>query len=129
MADRLVIDPGEDPYLYGQSIPMMPPGQPPITEMDYRKVDPPPLFRVRPPEGAPNVVIVLMDQSCYARSGDVRRADPHADAGTAGGERGDVPELQGQRGVRPDADGVVDWPQQSPEQHGDRDRDEHGVSW
>ena len=27
---------------------------------------PPPLFRVRPPEGAPNVVIVLMDQSCYA---------------------------------------------------------------
>ena len=34
--------------------------------MDYRKVDPPPLFKIRPPKGAPNVVIVLMDQSCYA---------------------------------------------------------------
>ena len=66
MADRPIIDPGESPYWYGQSIPMVPPGQPPITEMDYRKVDAPPLFRVRPPEGAPNVVIVLMDQSCYA---------------------------------------------------------------
>ena len=90
MADRPIIDPGENPYLYGQSLPMMPPGQPPITEMDCRKVDPPPLFRVRPPEGAPNVVIVLMDQSCYADPADVRRADPHADVGTAGGERGDV---------------------------------------
>ena len=66
MAEREIIDPGENPYLCGQSIPMIPPGQPPITEMDYRKVDPPPLFRVRPPAGAPNVVVVLMDQSCYA---------------------------------------------------------------
>ena len=66
MADRPIIDPGESPYAYGQSLPMVSPGQPPITEMDYRKADPPPLFRVRPPAGAPNVVIVLMDQSCYA---------------------------------------------------------------
>ena len=66
MVDRPIIDPGENPYLYGQSIPMVPPAQPPITEVDYRKVDPPPAFRVRPPAGAPNVVVVLMDQSCYA---------------------------------------------------------------
>jgi len=33
VADRPIIDPGENPYLYGQSIPMVPPAQPPITQM------------------------------------------------------------------------------------------------
>ena len=35
-------------------------------EPDWRKVTPPPRFEPRPPEGAPNVVIVLMDQLSYA---------------------------------------------------------------
>lgn len=43
-----------------------PQGKEPTTEQDWRKVQPPPRVEVRPPKGAPNVVIVLMDQSCYA---------------------------------------------------------------
>ena len=66
MGKQGVINPGDNPYQYGQSLPILPPEQPPITEMDWRKVEPPPLFKLRPPKGAPNVVIVLMDQSCYA---------------------------------------------------------------
>ncbi len=50
----------------GEVLPIQPPKQEPITELDYRKVTPPPRFEVRPPPGAPNVVIVLMDQLCYA---------------------------------------------------------------
>jgi hypothetical protein len=50
----------------GEILPILQPKQPPITEPDWRKVQPPPRFEVKPPKGAPNVVIVLMDQSCYA---------------------------------------------------------------
>ena len=58
--------PGEHPYPYGQMLPIVPPEHPPITEMDYRNVEPLPLFKIRPPKGAPNAAVVLMDQSCYA---------------------------------------------------------------
>ena len=37
-----------------------------MTEPDWRKVTPPARYQVRPPAGAPNVVIVLMDQLSYA---------------------------------------------------------------
>ncbi|HKQ43967.1 MAG TPA: arylsulfatase [Rhizomicrobium sp.] len=47
-------------------LPIQPPKIAPITEPDYRKVPLPPRFEVKPPKGAPNVVIVLMDQLCYA---------------------------------------------------------------
>ena len=47
-------------------LPIPPPRYEPMTEQDWRRVKPPPRFEVRPPEGAPNVVIVLMDQMCYA---------------------------------------------------------------
>ncbi len=50
----------------GEVLPMQPPKQAPITEIDYRKVPPPPRFEVKPPQGAPNVVIVLLDQVGYA---------------------------------------------------------------
>src|SRR5215471_17354709 len=68
MAETKIINPGDNPYQYGQSLPILPPEQTPITEMDWRKAEPPPLFQIRPPKGAPNVVIVLFDQSCYADS-------------------------------------------------------------
>jgi arylsulfatase A-like enzyme len=42
----------------GEVLPIQPPKQPPITEQDYRTVPPPP--------GAPNVLIVLLDQVGYA---------------------------------------------------------------
>ena len=50
----------------GEVLPMRPPKRPPITEMDWRKVKTPERFEVKPPKGAPNVVIVLLDQLAYA---------------------------------------------------------------
>jgi Sulfatase len=46
-------------------LPIQPLKQRPITALDYRKV-PPPRFAVTPPKGAPNAVIVLLDQVGYA---------------------------------------------------------------
>ncbi len=42
-------------------LPIVEPQYPPITEINARKVTPPPLFRVQAPAKAPNVLIVLMD--------------------------------------------------------------------
>jgi len=42
-------------------LPIQPPKLAPITEMDARNVEKPPIFSIKPPEGAPNVVIVLID--------------------------------------------------------------------
>jgi len=42
-------------------LPIQPPKQEPITEMDARNATKPPTFQIKPPEGAPNVVIVLID--------------------------------------------------------------------
>ena len=43
------------------SLPIQPPVAAPVTELDARNVTPPPPFNIMPPEGAPNVVIVLID--------------------------------------------------------------------
>lgn len=43
------------------SLPIAEPKRPVYTEIDARKVTPPPRFEVRAPAGAPNVVIVLID--------------------------------------------------------------------
>ena len=50
----------------GEVLPIPRPTYQPTTEPDLRKVQPPPRFEVKPPKGAPNVVIILMDQACYA---------------------------------------------------------------
>ena len=42
-------------------LPIVPPKYEPITELDARKAKAPPPFEIKPPEGAPNVVIVLID--------------------------------------------------------------------
>jgi arylsulfatase len=42
-------------------LPIQPPKHPPITEMDARNATKPPHFEVKAPDGAPNVVIVLID--------------------------------------------------------------------
>ncbi|HEV8121636.1 MAG TPA: arylsulfatase, partial [Candidatus Polarisedimenticolia bacterium] len=39
-----------------------------ITEIDARKATPPPRFEVKPPKGAPNVVIVLLDDIGFGHS-------------------------------------------------------------
>ncbi len=42
-------------------LPIQPPPQPAITELDARNATQPDTFEVKPPEGAPNIVIVLID--------------------------------------------------------------------
>jgi len=42
-------------------LPILEPKPPVYTELDARKATPPPRFEVKAPEGAPNVVIVLID--------------------------------------------------------------------
>ncbi len=42
-------------------LPIQPPQHDPITVMDARDAKKPPMFQIKPPEGAPNVVIVLID--------------------------------------------------------------------
>ena len=41
-------------------LPIHPPTSEPITEMDARNVEKPDIFEVKAPEGAPNVVIVMI---------------------------------------------------------------------
>ena len=42
-------------------LPIPEPSYPPITELDVRKATPPPRFEVKAPAGAPNVLVVLID--------------------------------------------------------------------
>ena len=63
---QFVPKPTKDQGKLGEVLPIPRPTYQPITEQDWRNVDPPARFDIKPPEGAPNVVIVLMDQSGYA---------------------------------------------------------------
>ena len=42
-------------------LPVPPPQYPPITELDAKNAKAPPRFEVKAPKGAPNVVVVLLD--------------------------------------------------------------------
>jgi len=48
-------------------LPIPDPKYPPITEIDARKAKAPPFFQVKPPKGAPNVVIVLIDDMGFGQ--------------------------------------------------------------
>ncbi|HXY27150.1 MAG TPA: arylsulfatase [Acidimicrobiales bacterium] len=50
------------------ALPIPEPKFPPITELDARKATLPPRFEVRPPAGAPNVLIVLIDDMGFGQS-------------------------------------------------------------
>jgi arylsulfatase A-like enzyme len=49
-------------------LPIQEPNYPPITELDARKATPPARFEVKVPEGAPNVLIVLIDDMGFGQS-------------------------------------------------------------
>ena len=49
-------------------LPIQEPEYPPITELDARKVTPPPPFEVTAPAGAPNVLVVLIDDMGFGMS-------------------------------------------------------------
>jgi arylsulfatase len=56
-------------------LPIPEPSHPPITELDVRKAKAPPFFQVKPPVGAPNVLIVLINDmgvgQCSAFGGPI----------------------------------------------------------
>ena len=49
-------------------LPIPEPTYPPIAELDARKATPPPRFEVKAPAGAPNVLIVLIDDMGFGQS-------------------------------------------------------------
>ena len=49
-------------------LPIAEPKYPPITELDARKAKAPPIFEVKAPAGAPNVMVILLDNFGYAGS-------------------------------------------------------------
>ena len=49
-------------------LPIRQPTYPPVTELDARNVKPPPFFQVKAPAGAPNVLIVLIDDMGFGQS-------------------------------------------------------------
>ncbi len=46
-------------------LPLQQPTYPPITEVDVRQATPPPRFEVKAPQGAPNVLLILLDNLGY----------------------------------------------------------------
>ena len=50
------------------TLPIAEPTHPAITELDARKVKAPPIFEVKAPAGAPNVLVILLDNFGYAGS-------------------------------------------------------------
>ncbi|MDZ7652637.1 MAG: hypothetical protein U5L03_08875 [Burkholderiaceae bacterium] len=65
------------PALDRTVLPVREPARKPITELDARKAKMPPRFEVKAPKGAPNVVIVLIDDLGFGATstfgGPVRR--------------------------------------------------------
>ena len=49
-------------------LPIQQPVYPPVAELDARNVKPPPFFQVKAPDGAPNVLIVLIDDMGFGQS-------------------------------------------------------------
>ena len=50
------------------SLPIKEPVRPTYKELDARNVTPPPRFEVKAPEGAPNVVVILIDDMGFGVS-------------------------------------------------------------
>ena len=65
-------------------LPLAEPKRPIYKEIDARKAKMPPRFDVKAPKGAPNVVIILIDDIGLRRHQHLRRPDHDADARPAG---------------------------------------------
>jgi hypothetical protein len=90
---------------------------PPITEIDARKATPPPRFDVKAPPGAPNVMVVLVD-NWVRRYQTLRRSHQHADTRTP--RRGwiDLQQLSGGTGMLTESGGAAHRPQFPQREHG-----------
>jgi hypothetical protein len=60
-------------------LPIQQPKRPLYTELDVRNATPPPRFEVKAPKEAPNVLVVLVDDSGFCWHQHVWRAGHHTD--------------------------------------------------
>jgi arylsulfatase A-like enzyme len=69
LVTRAGLSAAADPPLDRTVLPVPEPKRPVYTELDARKVKPPPRFEVKAPAAAPNVVIILIDDVGFGASG------------------------------------------------------------
>jgi len=110
-------------------LPIPEPTYPPITELDGRKATPPPRFEVKAPEGAPNVVIILIDDMGFGMSsafgGPIHM--PTVDKLASEGPR--CNQFPHHRPILADAGCPTQRSQPPHQQHGLDRGDGHGVPW
>ena len=78
----------------------------------------PPIEQLRPPKGAPNVLIVLIDDVGIWRIERLRRADQHAERRAIGEERTEVQSLPHHRALLAHTPGAADRAQSPLGEHG-----------
>ena len=85
----------------------------------------PPIEPLRPPKGAPNVLVVLIDDCGFGAIERFRRARPHPECRAAGGERAEAQPLPHHRALLADPPGAADRAEPPFGEHGRhlRDRD------
>ena len=104
-------------------LPIPEPRVKPITTLDARDAKAPPRFEVKAPAGAPNVVIVLIDDIGFGHSSAFGGPINMPTLREAGEQRAEVQPLSHHGAVQPHAHGVADRAQSSPEQR----RRDHGA--
>ena len=92
-------------------LPVPEPQYPPITEIDVQNATAPPRFQVKAPKGAPNVVVILLDNFGFGVV-HIRRPYRHANVGTTGPGRASLQQLQGAPAVFAQPHGLAHWAQQ-----------------
>ena len=83
----------------------------------------PPIQQLRPPKGAPNVLVILIDDVGIRRVERLRRPVPDAERRAAGGRRPEVQPLPHHRALLADAPGAADRTQSPLGRHGRHHRD------
>ena len=75
-------------------LPVPEPQYPPITELDVHNAQAPPRFQVKAPKGAPNVVVILLDNFGFGDGSTFGGTHPDADAGPIGQDRAALQQFQ-----------------------------------
>ena len=105
------------------------PDRPHVGLTTYDAKDPattfPPIRDLRPPDGAPNVLIILIDDVGLRGQQRVRRPDPHPQRRAARCRRTQVQPVPHHRPVLPDAGGPAQRPQPPQRRDGRHHRDRH----